>query len=231
MTSRPASQVPARLVALAVSLALVAGCSATMAPPMLSTHFGAPGRAPSGQTLVQVAMNNQLSGTGQVSIPVADDLHLELGADLRPHDESWAMGSAGVRYTVGPAKVDGRRPSTGPFGDVEAGLGAGVGGVKAEVEGQPVDTRSAWERFAFGGYLGAGFGYRFLPWIAGFARTRMQVTHADAIPTTTWFSAMGGPEFALGPVSLHLAGGWVGYENDTDSSHGPLFEAGLGMRF
>jgi hypothetical protein len=202
-----------------------------MAPPVLGTHFGAPGRAPSGQALVQVAVNNQLSGTGQLSIPIAEDLHLEVGADLRPHDEAWAMGSAGVRYTVGPAKVDGRRPSTGPFGDVEAGLGAGVGGVRGEVEGQPADTRTAWERFAFGGYLGAGFGYRFLPWIGGFARTRLQVTHADGIPTTTWFSAMGGPEFTAGPVSLHVAGGWAGYQNDTDGTQGPLFEAGLGVRF
>jgi len=28
-----------------------------------------------------------------------------------------------------------------------------------------------------------------------------------------------------------IVAGWAGYQNDTDSAHGLLFEAGLGMRF
>jgi hypothetical protein len=224
---------PTRIfLGLTLLLALGVGCAPTLSPPMRSTHFGAPGRATSGEGLVQIAGTNQGTAAPTISLPVADDLHVEIGGDARPTDEQWAMGSVGVRYTLGPPRgEDGRRPSTGPYGDVEFGLGAGVGGVGHDEDGEPVDSRTAWERFAYGGYVGTGFGWRFLPWLAGFTRTRVQLTKATNLPETTWFSAMAGPELTWGALSLHLGGGWAGYSNDDDADHGPLFEAGLGCRF
>lgn len=219
---------------LVLTWLLISGssCAPTLAPPLRSTHFGAPGRAGASDGLVQIAGTHQGTAASVVSLPLAADLHVEIGGDVRPTDEQWAMGSLGLRYTLGPPREAGDlHLPTGPYGDVEFGLGAGVGGVGHDDEGAPVDDQSAWERFAYGGYVGAGFGWRFLPWLAGFTRTRVQLSKADKLPTTSWYSAMAGPEFSLGRLSLHLAGGWAGYANDDDSDQGPLFEAGLGWRF
>ena len=231
-----ASTIQGRPLSFALVLVLLItlgiSCAPTLAPPLRSTHFGAPGRAGTSDGLVQIAGTHQGSAASLVSLPVADGLHVEIGGDVRPTDEQWAMGSVGLRYTLGPPRDAGaRKLPTGPYGDVEFGLGAGVGGVGHDDEGEPVDDQSAWGRFAYGGYVGAGFGWRFLPWLAGFTRTRVQLSKADNLPTTSWYSAMAGPEVSVGRLSLHLAGGWAGYANDDDNDQGPLFEAGLGWRF
>jgi hypothetical protein len=211
-------------IALASLLALQ-GCMATFAPPVQSTHYGAPGRLRPGEMELRAGAGLLLNGTGALAIDLADSLKLELAADVRLVDEPWGMGSAGLRYTLG-----GKQASTWWAVDFELGLGAGVGGVLDPEHGG--QGSEGWqERFAFGTYTGLGFAFH--PWdpLAFFVRGRLQGTMAECIPATLWYSAVGGIELTLWAVSLYVAGGVAGYLNERYEDYGFIGEAGLSVHF
>jgi hypothetical protein len=206
------------------------GCAATFAPPMQSTHYGAPGRLRIGEMEVRGAATIFGSGTGAAGIHLTDSLKLELAADAKLLDaEKWTVGTAGVRYTFG-----GKAHNDWWAFDLEAGLGAGLGGVRdgdQTGDGGEVDEDAWLRRLAVGAYAGAGFGFHPWDFFALFLRARVQESFATCLPPTFWWSALAGLEVTLSPVSLYLAAGIAGYENSVDSEYGFLPEVGLSVHF
>lgn len=228
MTPTPRPSVAPRLLLTLtlLLLALAAGCSPVFAPPVRSTHLGPPRPHRAGELELGGAANLYGSGGPWANLALSPAVSINLGSDLRLMDnENWAMGHAGLRYTLGGA--DGRR--TGWFGDLELGGGLGVGGVDRR-EGQASDVD--WSgRLAYGAHVGLGAAYRFREWVSIFARTQAEVTHAEQIPLTFWASGILGPSFSAGPVSFYLACGLGYYVNEQDSNVGLLPEAGMSVRF
>ncbi|HOX46437.1 MAG TPA: hypothetical protein PK668_22730 [Myxococcota bacterium] len=206
------------------------GCAATFAPPMQSTHYGAPGRLRLGEMEVRGAATLFGSGTGAAGIHLTDSLKLELAGDAKLVDsEKWAVGTAGVRYTFG-----GKAHGDWWAFDLEAGLGAGAGGVLDGDEtgdGGEVDEDAWRERLAVGAYVGAGFGFHPWDFFALFLRARVQESFATCLPPTFWWSALAGIELTVFPVSLYVAAGVAGYENSVESEIGVLPELGLSAHF
>ena len=93
------------------------------------------------------------------------------------------------------------------------------------------DGRTAFERFAFGGYAGFGFGARPWPWVEVYLRGRVQLTRATHVPTTLWGSALGGVQFKIGPVDVGAGVGWACYFNDRDQNNGFALELGVTVPF
>lgn len=199
------------------AVVVAAGCNPVFAPPMRSVHFGSP-RTNTG-TRVEVSGAGNLLGSGgpTVSLPVSPRLAVDLGSDMRFVDnENWIMGTAGVRYTAVGDIAD----PTGFFLDLELGGGAGTGGVD-DGESNTTTADISWtNRFAFGAYGGVGVGYNFFSWFGWFVRGRAQVTKAEHIPTTFSGAGVTGPQFNIGPVSIHASVGIAGFCNSTDSQVG-----------
>ena len=135
---------------LVLGVIAVTGCNPTMAPPLRTTHYGAPARMSHHRVEVSGAGTIYGSGGAWGGLRVAPGLRVELGTDLRFVDEeNWALGGAGLRYTV-----DGRNAKLwGVAFDIELGAALGVGGVLDE---NNADGRSWNHRLAGGGYLGLG---------------------------------------------------------------------------
>lgn len=212
-------------------LALLAalGCNASYAPPIRSTHYGLPGRLRSGQGELAVAVAiPHTHGGAALSIPVARDLRIEGSYDL---SESWHVGSAGLRGTLALSRLWTL--------DLEGGIGAGVGGercannpdVTHSCSAGLADGQGHLDRFAYGGYLGAGIGLR--PWhvVGFFVRARSQLSASTNVPLTAWNSAVLGAEFAIGPVRTSLSGGAAVYVNSAETEAGALIELGLSVPF
>lgn len=224
--------------------ALVGGCiPPTFAPPVRAAHFGAPGRITAGVGAVHAAVGTMAARYGSltVSLPVASGLRVEVGGDGTEHS---AMGSAGVRYT----HLAGRLGM-----DAELGFGAGAGGAlcgNAQDTARPCagsqrdpgtrdaappplvpDGLTAWDRFAFGGYAGFGFGARPWPWVEVYLRARVQLARATHVPTTLWGSALGGVQFKIGPVDVGAGLGWACYFNERDQNNGFALELGVTVPF
>ncbi len=111
------------------ALALVAlpGCNPVFAPPVRSTHGVAPRDLSAGGVEVMGAANVYGSGGPTLGVGVGSGLRVEAAGDFRQLDDNqnWAMGSAGVRYSVEARE---NRDDHGLSFDVGSGLGAGVGG-------------------------------------------------------------------------------------------------------
>lgn len=214
---------PTRLIAaLMLALPAMVGCSPVFAPPVRSTHMGPPRPHRKGEVELGGAANMYGSGGPWANVTLTPSVSLNLGSDLKLTDnENWAMGHAGLRYTLGGA--DGRR--TGWFGDLELGGGLGVGGINTRYE------RRWHERLAYGGYVGLGAAYRFYEWLGLFARAQAELTDAKGVSSTFWASGVFGPNFNAGPVSFYIAVGLGYYYNQYDSNAGLLPEAGLSVRF
>lgn len=221
---------PHRGTLLAItSLGLVAGCNATYAPPIRSTHYGAPGRLAPGQGEVALAAGNRAHGTLGVGLPVGGSVRVEGNVDVSEH---WVMGLAGLRATH-------RLGDSGLVLDGEGGLGIGRGGercgnntdLNATCAAGMADGRSALGRLAGGGYAGAGLGWWPVRWFALFGRGRAQVATATNVPATLWWSTLAGPEFQIGPVALYAGAGWAGYVNDVEHEDGLILELGAALRF
>ncbi|MCC7539390.1 MAG: hypothetical protein IT379_24410 [Deltaproteobacteria bacterium] len=229
-TAHPAS--PILLATFAALSLTTAGCMPTYAPPPRAAHNVAPDRLERGEAEVTVSANWYLRGTVAASFQVTDEVTLEGGGETGVGP--WQLLSGGARLTLLDAH-GGRGGSV----DLEAGLSGGVGGERCTTDDgdlvngcEGLDDGLSWsDRFAYGGYLGFGAGYRFRREIQLYARARIEVATATNIPTTTWGSALGGIELAFDPVLLHLAAGWGGYHNSRDHVTGPLVEIGFGFRF
>ncbi len=75
------------------------------------------------------------------------------------------------------------------------GLGAGCGGFNGN---EDVNTDYACsDGFAFGGYYGIDFGYRFGKVVGIYNGTRVQITDADGLPTTWYLVSVWGLQFDI----------------------------------
>jgi hypothetical protein len=233
-----------RKIVLLVLCPSVAACGMpTWAPPLRSTHFGAPGMIQPGQGAVQGVLGAGMAvrGGAMVSFPVSQRVHLEVGGDGMSEA---ALGALGVRYSHRTRWL---------LMDVEAGGGVGAGGVLCnnsaethrvctESQRDPGTTRitdttlypdglTAWQRFAFGAYAGTAFGIRPWPWMEIYIRGRIQATQATHVSTTLWMSALLGAQFRIGPVFAHAALGWAGYFNERDERNDAIGEIGIMVPF
>lgn len=109
---------------------LLSAC-VSIAPPVRTGHYGAPGRVEAGMVEVagDVAYGPDLAGGPLVGYGITDKLAIEGGAELGQGTR--AIGWAGVRYTpLPPDPRAGRSPAL--VLDVEGGAGAGVGGRRCD---------------------------------------------------------------------------------------------------
>ena len=215
------------------------GCYPAYAPPVRTDLSGAPARLAIDQGDVHGSATwptlhdlGALSAGAGASIPLGMGIHLEGGVSSNP---TWFMGHVGVRQSWGDLASDG----SGAVFDVEAGGGAGVGGVFYEPD---PDCDDCWgmlagppwrKRIAGGGYVGGGAGYRVEDAVTPFGRVRFQLTGAQETPTTFWYDVVGGIEGyprAWG-FSLFLAGGITGYANAEDSTAWPSVHFGASLAF
>jgi hypothetical protein len=213
-------------------MALVScGCTTAYSPPIRSSHGGAPGRIAPGEWQLGGSVSSELTGGPTLSVPVADaPVHAEAGSELRLVDEdsyNWALGFGGIRYTKSWRDVEpSGRQGQGVALDMELGAGVGAGGTDTRDE-----HNAEWEeRLAGGGYSGVGFGGFVVDWFALWLRTRLQVSAADAAPTTAWLTGLAGAEFDLWPVALYGGVGAWGYGNDVQTiGPGLLGEGGMAI--
>jgi hypothetical protein len=109
--------------------------------------------------------------------------------------------------------------------DMEFGAGTGKGG---QNEGNEDETD--WEnRSAHGLYVGAGIGIT-ADWFSLFIRGRHQVSWAEGIPETNWWTFLIGVQATIyDAVNIYIAGGGYKYTNPIDENSAGIFEAGLSI--
>ena len=182
------------------ALTLLTACNAAYAPPIRSGQDGAPGRLHEGDLEATGTVNMGLTGGPDVGYAINDVVGVEAGAEISP---VWALGYAGSRFTYqGRAKDDEGKLGKGFAADVGGGVGAGKGG------------SNGFATYAGGGYLLGGVAYYF-PYVAFYARTRVEQSFATGLPATLWWSTTGGMQFWAGPFALFAETGGFGYSNDT----------------
>ncbi len=217
----------ARTLAVTGLLAM-GGCAPTYAPPVRTPEFGAPGRTAEGD----VAIGGSMVGTGYVPTPqfggpmlaygIRDAWSVEGGGDF---GEAWRMGWAGARFTHAPRRYAKNYLAL----DVNAAGGGGLGG-ELRGNGEDGDGRSAFERVAGGGLLGAGVAGHF-SFFSVFGRARGQVTKATGVPTTMWWNAGLGLQFRLWKsLDLYVQTGPAGYSNAVEDEWSFVSEAGIAVR-
>lgn len=231
----------AGLACLGLAVAfLLTGCGRyAFAPPIRTTQGGPPGALQPGHVAVGGAVGMYLNGGPTLAYAIDERVAFEAGAEAA--GSTWALGWAGARLTP----VDLTWGILRLAFDVEGGLGGGAGGVlscgsneddddavddsireRCDRAGEPLDW---WRRYALGGYAGMGLGFH-VAWFAVFTRARVQLSTADNLPMTLWWTAAGGISFdILGWVSLYAAGGWFGLHGEGIQSQGPLAEGGLSI--
>jgi hypothetical protein len=205
------------------SLVMLTVLDCTFAPPIRSTHYGIPGKLQAGRIEVGGCAYPGPIGAAFVALSLSDLVQLEAGSNLSP---SWALGFAGLRLTL-DRPLDGK----GFAADLEFGAGAGVGGEFYDYD--DVSSVKWFDRFAYGGYLGAGLGNHLNENGGGFLRARVQVSKADLIPTTVWGSLLGGVQMtAHDLVNMSFGIGFGGYGN-AEEGVAPIFliEFGLSIEF
>jgi hypothetical protein len=192
----------ASTLTMAAVLAL-SGC-VSVAPPVRSVPYGAPGRMQAGmvESATEAAYGPDAAGGGSmIGYGINDDITVEGGGELFGNR---AMGWLGTRWT--PLRPEGR-----DFAfvlDVEGGLGAGVGGQRCEddADGNPCEsTFEDFRRPAGGGYFGLGIGGKirfFSPWL----RLRTQATAATGVPITSITTGLLGLQFSIASL-VHIYAG------------------------
>src|SRR6185312_11108517 len=216
-----------RVVSASCLMAIVlSGCSPTYAPLVRAAQYGAPARLTEGQ----VEVGGSVGGFGlpnvvvpHLAVGLRDWVSLEGGANFNigGNRDSWALGFLGSRFSLAPH----REQRVHFIGDLELGLGGGIGGARAGNEMASKDCMScdglvATDRTAWGGYGGVGAGVQ-IAWFSLYARTRVEASTATNVPATLWPSASLGLEFNIvKKVALTLAGGYLGYTNSADTEHG-----------
>jgi len=213
--------------------ALLGACAPTYAPPMRTTHVGAPRTLPGGRLELGTgaSIHHGWSRGAALRVGLPEDTQIELGSDI---GDTWQLGLLGVRWVKGDTA-----PSAWVI-DVEAGLGLGLGG---ELCGNPgeAETRSCggvdlttdgreWDdRIAYGGYAGAGLA-RHWRWFALYGRARSQLSTATEVPKTVWWSSVLGGQITLfDNLRLYAGGGLAGFSNRYDEETGLILDAGLAL--
>lgn len=207
-----------------------AGCTATYAPPLRSTHGGAPGRVSEGDVAISGGASGwrypTVAGGPAISYGVRDWVAVEGGGNVSLG--RWGMGWAGLRLTHAPRRYAKNYLAI----DGEASGGAGWGGSlcgNGEADGC-ADGLRAGQRVAGGGLLGGGVAGHF-SFFSVYARARGQLTAATAVPMTMWGSWGGGMQFRIArTVDLYAQAGMFGYRNERDHFRGMLTEAGVAIR-
>lgn len=185
---------------LVAALASTSGC-VSVAPPVRTGPYGAPGRMQAGmvEAGAEAAYGPDTAGAGpMIGYGINDAVTIEGGGEVFGNR---AMGWAGTRWT--PLRPDGR-----DFAfvlDVEGGFGAGVGGRRCDDEGVCEDTYADFRRPAGGGYLGLGIAGKikfFSPWL----RLRTQATAAQGVPITSITTGLLGLQFSIASLAHIYAG-------------------------
>jgi hypothetical protein len=195
---------PTRRLFALLAAVLPSAC-VSIAPPVRTGHYGAPGRVEAGMVEVagDVAWGPDLAGGPLLGYGISDAVSVEAGAEVSR--DTRAIGWAGARYT--PLRPDGR-----DFAfvlDLEGGAGAGVGGQRCNDEGVCESRAQDFRRPAGGGYVGLGLGGKikwFWPWL----RLRTQASGAQGIPITSLTTAMVGVQFSVASL-VHIYAGTGGY--------------------
>jgi hypothetical protein len=201
---------------------LLTCCSPTYAPPVRTTHFGAPGHLQGGKLELAggVSFNNVACGGPTIAFAPADWLQLEGGVDLSRNDSEWSMFFGGLRLTLNHNEEEASAAV-----DMEFGAGTGNGG---EYEGDEY-LETGGERSARGLYAGAGIGIN-ADWFSLFLRGRHQVTWAEGIPETSWWTFIIGIQATICDyVNIYIAGGGYKYTNPVDEHSAGIFETGLSI--
>jgi len=206
------------LVVVLGAVGLIA-CSPVFSPPVRTAHGGAPGRLAARQMEANVEVNTYETGGPSLAYAIDDHFVVEGGVELA---DAWFMSFAGGKLQW--TKV---RRGVGVALEGELGGGLGVGGA-CDDEEQCADIPRP--PAAYGGYGGLGLAVR-VQWFTLFGRFRAQVTDADGLPTTTWLSGLVGFQLGMGPVFLHVAGGFGSYSNAVSDANGFLADLGLAVRW
>jgi len=228
----------ATAAALAPLLAALS-CAPTFAPPARSISYGAPGRLRPTERFevggVVTGPPAPLTGDPYAGVRLTERIALELGATLSllddDEDTRFGLGWVGVRATL----YDGRGGGDSGFVlDGEAGTGLGAGGMRhvragGDGEEEEEDGIAPLDRLAGGVYVGSGQGWQFARWCTVFLNERLQLTGAENVPATFWWSVGLGVEFTGGPVSFWISGGGAGYANSVDTEVGPLGMGGISL--
>ncbi len=208
------------------TLALIAvcasACNPVYAPPIRGAAYGAPSRLEGGRVEIGGAAIGPASpwaGGPHVAVGVDDALSMEVGGNFSAYGGGWALGWLGLRLTRAP------EDTIDFVGDLELGGGAGVGGANGE------STVPWTERGAGGGYVGLGAGVHAEDG-ALYLRGRLEVSAADRVPVTLWWTALLGLDFTLERVvALGFAVGFAGYHNDRDSAAGFVWQVQTAVLF
>lgn len=208
--------------ALAVIAVCASACNPIYAPPVRGAAYGAPSRLQGGRVEIGGAAIGPASpwaGGPHVAVGVDDALSVEAGGNFSAHGGAWALGWLGVRLTRTP------EDTIDFVGDLELGGGAGVGGANGE-------SAVPWnERGAGGGYVGLGAGVHAEDG-ALYLRGRLEVSAADRLPVTLWWTALLGLDVTIERVlALGFAMGFAGYHNDLDSAAGFVWQAQTAVLF
>jgi hypothetical protein len=221
------------------ALVALAGCNATYAPPIRAFQYGAParlteGRVEIGGTAGGLAVPN--IGGPHLAIGIRDWVAIEAGGNLQllgNANDRWAMGFIGPRFSWAPN----RKAPVHFIGDLELGVGAGVGGElngsarPGSKECPPCDDLNWSDRIAWGGYQGIGLGLQ-INWFSIYGRVRFEESTATNIPTTIWPSASLGLEAnILSRAAITVGGGYIGYANGNDHENGWFWQLGVSVFF
>jgi hypothetical protein len=215
-------------------VAIAAGCNPTFAPPPQSTHYGAAGRAETGQGELVAAIGSRGNGAVSVGLPLGPQASVELGADL---GRSWVLGQAGLRFRLfeegkGTLRFAGDATVGGAFGrgGELCGNQAPDGDVNCDGTAPGVDGDAWHDRLAGGAWMGGGIALH-IDWFTPFLRTSLRVAKATEVPTTIWVSAMAGFEIELLGIDLYAGLGIAAYQNELDDNSTLFLEAGLSIPF
>jgi len=217
-----------------LAVPILAGCTATYAPPLQSTHSGAPGRVAQGDVVVGGSILGAaealppLAGGPTIAYGVRDDLAVESGGNINLGE--WGIGWAGLRYTHAPRRHAKNHLALDLHGAGGVGWGGLLRGNADEDEGG--DGRRAGERVSGGGAVGAGIAGHF-SFFAVYARARGQLTSATNVPATAWGDAGVGVQFRLArAVDLYAQTVSLGYRNRAEGFRWlvPLYSVGLAIR-
>jgi hypothetical protein len=221
-----------RAVVLFAGLVAVAGCDPYYAPPLRAVQYGAPARLEEGRVEVALDAAGLIAPdvlSPHLGVGIRDWVALEVGGNVAAYGgkQAWALGFVGPRFSWAPHRE--RRIHL--IGDLELGVGAGVGGVRdgnePTNECDACDGLIGYDRVAGGAYGGVGIGAQ-IAWLSLYGRARVEATTATNVPATLWPSLSLGLEANVHKrVALTLAGGYIGYANTQDHVHAWFYQLGV----
>lgn len=213
-----------RLV-VALSLITLSGC-VSIAPPVRTGHYGAPGRMEVGMVELGVGGNNaaESSGNATLGYAVTDLVTIEAGGEMSPFR---SIGYLGARVT--PLRPEGRARAF--VLDLEGGAGAGVGGQRCDETGDCESREQNFHRPAGGGYVGLGLGGKF-DFFSVWLRVRSQASGAEGVPITSLTTAMLGIQFSIANLAhIYVGSGGFVITNELLGTEGGWLRIDGGLSF